>query len=125
MRAALRSVSRRQKPASTGDHRGRCARHPTEECNPPSRPDSTEWNRPISQDGGPPEDHKPVWECLPFEPSTGGTETASSDVTGAGYRHGTKAPPAVSASTYCAARLPMGPGLWSYSSLVPRPCLPC
>src|SRR5258708_10637094 len=87
-------------------------------------PCSNQSNRPISSDGGPSEDRRPVWECLPFAPSTGGTETANSGVTGASYHHGTKAPPAVSASTCFASRLSMGPGLWSYSSPGPRPCLP-
>src|ERR1700704_621245 len=89
------------------------------------RPCSKESNRPVSQDGAPSEDRKLEWECLPSALSTGGTETASSGVTGAGYRHGTKAPPVVSASTCFAVRLPTDPGLWSYSSPVPRPCLPC
>src|SRR5258706_1895594 len=76
-RSGRLTKQRRQQNANSGTHAdGPCSKGS---------------NSPISQDGGPSEDRKPASECLPFAPSTGGTELASSGVTDAGYRHGTKA----------------------------------
>ena len=44
----------------------------------------------------------------------------SSGVTGAGYRHGTRAPPAALSWTSACSAFPLGLGLWSYFEPSPQ-----